>query len=125
MGLRFDNPSSKKCLSHCPNCGSDDIDWCIGEFDEAPNQAGTCNVCGCEFKEYYTYSETEWDIGSVPRVPCTGPLSRFYTYMDEVQYGDRVATKEDCEKCHDKCDVPHCLINDVQETKGMIWKKAN
>lgn len=44
---------------------------------------------------------------------CPYPLSKFYTYMDEVPKGTRVATPEDCEDCAvAKCDNKHCLIQE-------------
>jgi len=51
---------NKKCENYCPKCGSDDIDW--GDFitGDVVYQRATCK-CGCEFKEYYEYSDTEID----------------------------------------------------------------
>ena len=49
------------CEHHCPKCNSDDIEW--GDFvnGDVIYQRGTCNVCDCEFKEYFKYSDTEID----------------------------------------------------------------
>lgn len=53
---------TKVCESHCPKCGAGmkDIEWGSFEFDEVSYQTGTCSMCGCEFREYYNYSNTEW-----------------------------------------------------------------
>jgi len=110
----FEDPTSKKCPSHCPNCdaGDDDIEWGLFVFDEASYQPATCNKCGCEFKEYYQYSDTEFDVGAVPRIPCKTPLNQFYNFIDEVPDG-RVSTSEDCTKCdEEQCDLKHCFIID-------------
>lgn len=56
---------SKKCFNDCPNCGATDpdIDWGSHEWiDTQAYQEATCLKCGCEFKEYYTYSDTEYTI---------------------------------------------------------------
>ena len=53
---------TKVCESTCPNCGAgqNDIEWELFDIDDPPSQVGTCNKCGCEFREYYEYSNTEW-----------------------------------------------------------------
>ena len=61
--------SSKVCESICPNCGAgqNSIDWNLFVFDEVSYQGGICGACqhcGCNFKEYYTYSDTEWYVKS-------------------------------------------------------------
>lgn len=108
----IENPTSKKCEDICPNCGADyeDITWGAFVIDEAIYQPGDCTKCGCFFKAYYTYCDTEFEVGAVDRIPCKYPLSDFYQYMDEVQKGDRVSTTEDCEKCEEDCENKHCLI---------------
>jgi hypothetical protein len=118
--------SSKKCFNLCPNCGAsnDDIEWHAKEwFDNQACQTATCNICGCDFSEYYTYSDTEWVKGGkdddCPRIKCPHPYSEFFKYMDEIPTGTRVSTSEDCDKCEQEdlkfykdCDQPHCLIHD-------------
>lgn len=54
---------SKKSESHCPKCyaGLDDIEWGVADFNEVKCQTGICKKCGCEFTEYYNYSDTEWN----------------------------------------------------------------
>lgn len=57
------NPIQKKCFNHCPNCGATDpnIEWGDKEWlDTQAYQEAECKKCGCVFKEYYTYSETEF-----------------------------------------------------------------
>ncbi len=60
----------KKCFNHCPKCGVDtepesgqrNIFWGAYEWTNwEANQNGTCQKCGCEFKEFYTYDRTEID----------------------------------------------------------------
>ena len=54
----------KKCFNHCPKCDATDpnIDWGVKEWlDEQAYQSAECKKCGCNFKEYYTYSDTEID----------------------------------------------------------------
>lgn len=54
---------SKKCFNHCPDCDATDpdINWGIMEADGNEAWMGAiCKKCGCEFKEYYKYTETEW-----------------------------------------------------------------
>ncbi len=56
---------NKKCENHCPDCGATDpdIEWGDKEwFDDGAYQTATCKKCNCEFKEYYKYSETEYEI---------------------------------------------------------------
>ena len=55
-------PEPKKCFNHCPKCDATDpdIEWGDKEWlDNQAYQSATCKKCGCEFKEYYTYSDTE------------------------------------------------------------------
>jgi hypothetical protein len=55
---------SKVCFNHCPKCDATDPDIKWGEkdwFDNQAYQSATCLKCGCEFKEYYTYTDTEID----------------------------------------------------------------
>lgn len=54
---------TKVCESHCPKCGAgmEDIEWGLFEYDEISHQNGTCTKCGCKFREYYNYSNTEWN----------------------------------------------------------------
>ena len=62
--LGIDKPKSKKCFNHCPKCDATDPDIEWGEkdwLDKAAYQSGTCKKCGCEFKEYYEYTDTEID----------------------------------------------------------------
>lgn len=121
----IENPISKKCENHCPNCGADvtEINWGDWVTGEVVYQEGECTKCGCYFKEYYTYSDTEFEVEVVPRVKCKYPLNRFYNYMDEVPGGERVSSPKDCEKCE---NLPmctgnnHCMIhtdNKGNETK--------
>ena len=122
MGKKID----KKCESHCPNCGAgiDDIEWGRMESGATPNQSGTCEKCGCEFDERYEYQATTFTVGQVKRVPCTYPLSEFYTYMDEVVDGDRASTTEDCEKCNEEdCDIRHCLISGPLSLKKKVKRQ--
>jgi len=54
----------KKCFNHCPKCnaGENDIAWGDKDWsDESAWQNATCNKCGCEFSEVYTYCCTEID----------------------------------------------------------------
>jgi predicted Zn-ribbon and HTH transcriptional regulator len=51
----------KKCLSKCPKCGSDHIDWGDFSADSNPTQEATCLDCGCEFQEVYQYMMTVWE----------------------------------------------------------------
>jgi len=62
IGFRnmFKSFKGHKCENHCPKCNSEDIDWADKDwFDDGAYQKATCNECGCEFKEYYKYSNTE------------------------------------------------------------------
>jgi hypothetical protein len=56
--------ASKVCENICPNCGAggSDIAWGEMENGEVTYQNATCIRCKCEFKEYWKYSDTEWDI---------------------------------------------------------------
>lgn len=51
-----------------------------------------------------------------PRKRCDYPLSDFYNFEDEVPYGTRVSTTQDCAGCdtpNEFClDTGHCLIED-------------
>jgi len=63
--LIIESKEQKDCFNHCPACdaGEDKIDW--GQKDWADNcawQSATCEVCGCEFEEFYHYANTEYDI---------------------------------------------------------------
>ena len=106
----IDDPKSKKCLNECPNCkaGMEEIEWGLFITEEVVYQEGTCKKCGCYFKEYYEYTDTEFKIDAVPRVKCTYPLSRFYKYMDKVPGGEKVSTTADCKKCK---ELPMCTAN--------------
>jgi len=59
---------AKKCENCCPNpnCNNDDPDnmeWGHKEFqDNVIYQDATCNKCGTEFREFYEYCETEWEV---------------------------------------------------------------
>jgi hypothetical protein len=53
--------SGLQCENHCPKCNSDDISSIDTCFSDVVYQKLTCNKCGCEFKEYFTYSDTEID----------------------------------------------------------------
>jgi hypothetical protein len=58
------NPIQKKCFNYCPNCGATDpnIEWGDKEWlDTQAYQEAECKKCGCVFKEYYTYSDTEFE----------------------------------------------------------------
>ena len=54
---------TKKCENHCPKCNSTNVDWEISDF--LPNgeisQNAQCLDCGCQFREYSRYYETEWE----------------------------------------------------------------
>ena len=125
--------TSKVCLNHCPNCnaGVDDINWGSFITGDVVYQEGECEICGCCFKEYYEYSDTEFVLEEVPRVRCEYPLSKFYNYMDEVPIEAKVSTPEDCEKCDGKvgdndeeCTEKHCLIIDeIKFTEEEMEKK--
>jgi hypothetical protein len=110
----IENPTSKKCEDCCPNCGADyeDITWGLFVADEARYQPADCNICGCHFKEYYTYCDTEFEVGAVDRIPCEYPMNEFYQFKDEVPKGARASNPDtDCKKCEEKeCDLRHCLI---------------
>jgi len=121
--------TAKKCFNCCPNCGASDpeIDWGRKEWAaDICYQEATCNICSCEFKEYYQYADTEFIINDVPRVPAPYPMNMFYCYLDEVREGDRVSTPEDCEGCTEKnrdgseCDMRHCMIESAGD--GTITK---
>jgi hypothetical protein len=58
------NLIQKKCFNYCPNCGTTDpnIEWGDKEWlDTQAYQEAECKKCGCVFKEYYTYSDTEFE----------------------------------------------------------------
>lgn len=60
----FEDVKSKECFNHCPNCGATDPDIEWGDKDWLDNQAfqdAECLKCGCKFREFYTYSDTEFD----------------------------------------------------------------
>ncbi len=59
----IENPVSKECENECPHCGAgiDDIHWGGWKTGEVVYQEGECTKCGCYFKEYYKYSDTEYD----------------------------------------------------------------
>ena len=53
----------KKCFNYCPKCGATDpyIEWGDKEWEDIEAfQDGECLKCGCEFKEWYVYDETEY-----------------------------------------------------------------
>ncbi|MCD6436387.1 MAG: hypothetical protein J7L15_08405 [Clostridiales bacterium] len=53
---------NKKCENRCPACNSENIDWGDTDICETETfQEGSCEECGCDFKEYSAYKETEWD----------------------------------------------------------------
>ena len=53
--------TSKECENHCPKCNSEDIKWdSIVVGDNVIYYPATCYKCGCEFKEYFQYSDTDW-----------------------------------------------------------------
>jgi len=118
------DPVSKKCGTQCPNCGADEdnVEW--GEFicDKDVGvlyQGGFCIKCGCHFKMYFDYTDTEFYMEQCDRVPCPYPMSRFYNTMDEVPGHIRLSTPEDCEKCSKdpnvgQCENSHCLISNVK-----------
>jgi hypothetical protein len=59
----------KKCFNHCPKCDATDpdIEWGDKEwYDTGAYQLAECKKCGCEFKEYYEYSDTEIVEDSIP-----------------------------------------------------------
>jgi len=64
--LRTENKmKSKKCENKCPKCGAgeNEIEWGDKEwFDDGAYQDATCKKCECEFREYYTYSDTEYEL---------------------------------------------------------------
>lgn len=59
-----------KSKNECPNCGEEEnIDWFEKDIqDDTVFQKATCLECGCEFKEYFEYSNTEI-IGFSPLFP--------------------------------------------------------
>lgn len=61
----IDDPETpKKCFNHCPKCNATDPDIEWGDKDWFNNQAyqsAECLKCGCKFKEFYEYSDTEID----------------------------------------------------------------
>ena len=63
----------KKLVNTCPVCDNSDhdsIEWGDKEWqDETCYQDCTCQVCGTEFREFYEYCETEWEILSTEPVP--------------------------------------------------------
>lgn len=116
MGKKTD----KKCENHCPNCGAGiyDIKWGNMDLGPIPAREGVCKKCSCEFDETYEYMATTFTVGEVKRIPCSYPMSKFYTYKDEVVDGDRTSTTKDCEKCDEEnCENSHCLIRGPHEDK--------
>ena len=112
------NPISKKCDNNCPNCGANEdyITFQPVIVDDVICQPATCNKCGCEFKMYFEYSDTEFYLEQCDRVPCPYPLSKFYNTMDEVPVGTRVSYPgKDCEGCEEDCEESHCLISESVE----------
>jgi len=58
------HPKPKQCFNHCPKCDATDpdIEWGDEEWlDQQAYQSAECKKCGCNFKEYYKYSDTEID----------------------------------------------------------------
>ena len=56
---------SKKCYNYCPDCGATDpdIEWGDKKWvDEWGFQEAICKKCNCNFREYYKYFETEYEI---------------------------------------------------------------
>jgi threonine synthase len=53
---------SKKCKNHCPCCGAGpkNIEWEKLDNGLRSNLQGTCRKCGCNFKQVYAYSHTEY-----------------------------------------------------------------
>lgn len=105
---------SKKCGTNCPNCmTSDEDNVTFGKIvcEDIIYQPAKCLICGCEFKMYFEYSNTEFDLEQCKRVPCPYPLSEFFSTMDEIPSGYRVSDIEDCKNCDDEeCGTKHCLI---------------
>ena len=52
---------NKQCENHCPKCNSGDIDFWDIEIGDVIYYPATCKECGCNFKEYFIYSDTEWE----------------------------------------------------------------
>ena len=53
--------NNAQCENHCPNCDSKDIGYETIEVGDVIYYPGRCLDCGCEFKEYFKYSDTEWE----------------------------------------------------------------
>lgn len=52
---------SKRCENYCPKCESNNVDWGDTHYTNNENyQEAVCLDCGCEFKEWRAYIETEW-----------------------------------------------------------------
>jgi len=51
----------RKCENHCPKCNSENISSIGTCFADVVYQKLVCKDCGCGFKEYYKYSDTEID----------------------------------------------------------------
>ena len=111
----INDPTDKKCFNCCPNCGATDPDIEWGEkhwMDDGAYQDAECRRCDCYFKEYYQYTDTEFEVGAVPRIRCDYPMSDFHIWKHEIVSGDRVSTTEDCEQCSEDCEEKHCLIGE-------------
>ncbi len=115
------DPISKKCSTDCPNCGVDEDDVEFGGV-VCDTDIGviyipcSCKKCGCEFKMYFGYTDTEFYMEQCEKVPCPYPMSDFFNYMDEVLTGERVSTPEDCKKCDEvNCINKHCLISESEK----------
>ena len=52
--------NTAKCENYCPKCGSKEIEFGICEVGDVIYYPATCIDCDCEFKEYFTYAETEY-----------------------------------------------------------------
>lgn len=67
--MKDETLNQKKCFNHCPQCDAEekDIEWGDKEWlHRTAVQGATCNKCGCEFEEVYTYSYSECDAPIKP-----------------------------------------------------------
>ena len=48
-----------ECENHCPKCDSTDVNYDSIEVGDVLYYPARCESCGCNFREYYTYSDTE------------------------------------------------------------------